>query len=220
MIREVDASGFNFYQGESKVKYVSVTQAMSHIVPVELQEWMKRTPGEECEKKRVEATSAGTLLHLEVEHHFQRGGPETAPVKALKELLAKQDLKIVDTEVLVKSDEYGFAGRIDFILEDEQGMKYVADLKTGRTYSVTTGWQLAAYRLAYLEQNPDLLAVGMIGVHMPRTSKDHRGKIFNYAHIDFCTHSYLSCLHTFKGLYWAKLKKANWQWLERNIFAL
>jgi len=219
MIREIDASGFSFYSGEDGTKYVSVTQAMSHIVPVELQEWMKRTPSDECEKKRVEATSAGNEFHKEVDEHFKNNGPETPRVKALKDMLAKQDFKIVQTELLVKSDVYGFAGRLDFILEDEQGRRYIADLKTGRTYSVTTGWQLAAYRLAYLEQNPDILDVGMVGVHMSRLSKTHAGKVFEYSQIDFCTHAFLSCLHTFKGLYWAKLKKANWRWLESPIFA-
>lgn len=219
MIVANDANGFRWYTDAKGTKYVSVTQAMDHVVPKFLQNWMKKNSVAKIDKIKSHSADHGTSIHKELEDLFFEQIAPTSPsaLKAL-ELLASDGYSIVDCEQEVFSDEYGYAGRLDLIVKDKDGNLGVGDLKTGNSFSIKTGWQLSAYLMAYNAMNPTATPLTfMLGVHIPR-DKPSRGKLFRYSRINFCFMTYLSCLQTFKGVYWNELKKANWQWLERPIF--
>jgi len=220
--QDKDKNDWRWYTDSDGANYISVTSVLAHIIPIELKRWFIRTPAEEIDDKSLTAADHGTTIARALEDKFKHGLDNKLPeLDALSTLLAANNLKIVDVEFPVHSSQYGFAGRVDMLLEhtafDGRIRRILGDLKTGRMLSPTTGWQLAAYRQAYNELHPLEPVEGYCAIHLPRHQPE-KGKVFHYEHLDFCFHAFLSCLQTFKGLYWTRLSKLGWPWLEKNIF--
>lgn len=218
MIVSNDAVGFRWYEDENGVKYISVTSAMDHVVPKHLQNWFKKNSVKKQDQIKTTAADHGTRIHTLIEDWFY-DGIDTGDIEleCFKGTIKAAGLELVSCEQEVWSPSYGYAGRLDFILRDQNGKYYVGDLKTGNSYSKKTGWQLAAYLMAHNEINKDIVIEGMVGIAIPRSNPE-KSKLFTYSQLDFHKFSFLACLQTFKGLYWRELKKAEWQWLETPIF--
>lgn len=213
---EQDKDGFRWYVSETGQRYISVTSAMDHIVPKSLQNWMRKNSQKKSTSILEHASAHGTRIHRQIELAHE-GHAQTGPeIEAFTRVTQQARLELKATEQVVWSDLYGYAGRLDHIYERD-GIWMVGDLKTGNAFSPKTGWQLSAYLNAYNERGPEHRLSGMVGVHIPRDAPE-RAKVFEYTQLDFAFNSFLSCLHTFKGLYWRALKKQGWQWLERPIF--
>lgn len=216
MLSVEEKDNFRWYvDSETKQRYISVTQVLDHIVPDTLQNWMQKNSQKKIADIKEHAAQTGTNLHKEIENFVGEGKEHTPHTKAFEELLKKHGYSVEICESLVSSSEYGYAGRLDYILQKD-GKRFVGDLKTGRSFSPKTGWQLAAYQHAFNE-TAAVPCTGLVGIHIPRDAPE-RAKLFEYVHLDFCWHSFLASLQTFKGLYYTKLRKANWFWLERPIF--
>ena len=70
--------------------------------------------------------------------------------------------------------------------------------------------EMAAYRLACAEKGAKDL--GMIGLQIKRDGSG--AKAFVYSHYDFCLQRFLCTLEAFKGMYYGKLDKMNWPFLQ------
>lgn len=199
---------------ETGKRYISVTSVLDVAMPKYLQKWMTNTSPKQIEKKRKESTDHGTQIHSYVESSL-KGSPVEVDPEHLKHmeqwegLKTKHDITAVHTEITLVSDKYGFAGTAD-IIGGFEGKPSVMDLKTGKSYNIKTGWQLAAYKIAAEEMGLGK-NLGMACLQIP--SDGRPAKAFKYEHYDFCFNRFLDCLGVFKGLYFSRLKAMDWPWL-------
>lgn len=207
--------GWRFYQDmDTGNKYLSVTTILDCIVPYYLTKWFKKTSAAQIKKKSQTALDHGSSIH-KITENADRGIKQDLTDDQKKHLdrynQVKKEHKIIpiESEVVVYSDAYGYAGRLDLLAEVDGEMS-VCDKKTGRSYDIKTGWQIAAYKYAYEEMH-GISGLGMTGIHLP--SDDKEPKVFKYEHFDWCWNCFLAAHQAFRGLYFTRLKKENWKWL-------
>ena len=225
MLRFEDESGGRWYsESQDKYdngdKYISVTLALSIVQSFELQNWFKKTSAGQIEKKSQAGLDRGALTHNIIEN-MTKGVSVDVPQEvkpAIDAYIAlKEKHKIVSisdgSEIVVYHTGYGYAGTVDQVGEFE-GKKTIMDYKTGRHYSIKTGWQLAAYKYAY-EHMTNSSNLGMVGIFLPN---EEPAKVFKYQHYESCFMAFLSALYCFKMTYWNKL--GNWKYLRTPILEI
>ncbi len=130
-----------------------------------------------------EAADIGTETHKAVETWLKDGGREIplSSLEAASSFLAfknwwhEQDGRVLHVEEEIYS-EYGYAGCLDLIVYLD-GVKTLVDLKTSKNIYEDMGYQLAAYREAWNEINPDkepVKAEGIIRVDKPTGQWEYR----------------------------------------------
>jgi hypothetical protein len=222
IVQVTDEKGFRWYEREGK-RYISVTQVLDVAQHKTLTNWFKNNSKAAIEKKVTSAADIGTRLHKLVENDLKHGlsikelytGNEDVKPAIDNWLQKKQEynIKALLTEQIVWSDKYGFAGTLDMFITGNFNKQYnVADLKTG-TYSIKTGWQVAAYRQAFIEtQKYKREEVGCVGISIHRDGRPPN--IFEYQHYESCFKAFLQCLGIFKALYFNQLK--DWEYLTKD----
>ena len=220
-----DDNGWRWYENSiSKTRYISVTTPLECVQPQKLTDWYKKSTESNINKKLETSRERGNRLHSMVESWakgidvgFDPTPEEQEEFKKFIEFAVRHELSPEKSEYRVRSLVLGVAGTVDLITHFKscdnkeccitrvEG-RVVADLKTGRTYSVKAGWQMAGYRTALSEMGWD--TVGMVGIQLYGNVKP-----FVYSHYEFCLQRYVSALESWKGLYYSKLSKLNWPWL-------
>ena len=190
----------------------SVTNILSVVTHERLVQYMVNTPGKKQKAVLEKTAKIGTEIHEKVQKDLM-GTQVTGLPDAWKDIQNQYGISAIAVEVPVYSWDYGYAGTIDVI--GQLGSEpFIFDFKTGKTYGIKTGWQLAAYRNAYLEKTGEY-DIGMAGVHLPREGAE--GKLFRYEHIDFCWISFLATFHIWKALYYRRLESMGWKWLNEWV---
>lgn len=216
--RVKDSDGWSWYGQPGPDTCLSVTTILDPITPKFLSNWFKNNSSNKIEKKLTVAGDFGSSAHemfAKILNHEPFDIPEShiIHVNNFSRWAEENNVKPLACERTIISGKYGFAGTADFIGEIN-GKLVVADWKTGNSYSIKNGWQIAAYRLAAIEQGLIPETCGMIGVQVARDTGVV--KTFEYTHIDFCEHAFLATLDVFKALYFTKLNKLNWKWLKER----
>lgn len=132
--------------------------------------------GGEYEKRRVEAADIGSQIHAWVEQYILSliEGKELPEMPSDENVLngitgfltwlGEHKVDFHQTERLVYSKKYNYAGQMDAIATID-GKKYVVDFKTGKGIYSAFRYQVAGYRLAYEEENPEEKFDGNIIIH-------------------------------------------------------
>lgn len=224
VICEDDVDGFRWYEIDGR-KYISVTQVLEVAQHFKLTNWFKNNSKSKIEKTKEQTAALGTKLHELVERDLKHEENLDVPqelTQAFRNWKLKQheyQLQALVTEQTVLSKKYGYAGKLDMIVSgDFKEIKTpfaVGDLKSGR-FSIKTGYQLAAYRNAVIEMPNGYTQdnLGMFGIQIHRDGSEP--KVFEYQHHHYCFERFLYCLEIFKGLYYNKLKKMQWPYLEHD----
>ena len=201
-----------FKQGDF---YVSVTTILEVAVPKKLTDYMKKNSAASQEKRLQETADIGSRIHKLIELDLK--GEEVIPdpdcaaaFDKWSTLRHEHNIEATETEQLVYS-ELGYAGTADIIgtFDDKPALM---DIKTG-WYGVKAGWQMAAYREAWMSLK-NIEELGLVGIQIKRDGST--GKPFVYEHYDFCFNRFLDCLGIFKGLYYNQLAKMNWKFLNKE----
>lgn len=218
LVRLEDGDGWRWYTDEEGQKYISVTQVLDVAMHFRLKKWLANTSVKKAKETKYKTANLGTRFHNMVERdltgqHVVCPAELKMPYENWQKLKSEKNIKAFKTEQMVNSTVYGYAGSLD-IFGTFEDRACIMDIKTGR-YDVKAGWQLAAYRQAFLEGSGyKKEELGMVGLQVHREGKDVN--TFVYEHIDFCFERFLCCLEIFKGLYFYKLNKMKWPWLQHR----
>lgn len=200
--------------------YFSVTAILEVIEHKKLSEWKIKNSKNAVAKRKKESANLGSRIHSVVEQSLnnQQLKEEDQDLKEFydrfKGFQEKNQIKTHATEEVVFSERYGYAGQFDGLI-DWKGHKCVSDLKTGRSYPIKTGWQLAAYKYAYEEMTGES-GIGMVGFHQPQDQPNKDPVPFQYRHYESCYLAFLSALNCFRMLYFNELKKLGWKYVLKN----
>jgi len=212
-----DADGWRWYGDK-----VSVTTILSNAVAnPKLAAWYKKNSENKINKVKSETADFGTQAHEMFEKVMlaKHGDVFEYPPTLLKHIegfikwKTEHNVKALHTELNLVSEEHGFAGTVDFIGEID-GKVCVADWKTGTRWSITNGWQMSAYRRMAIEAGLVDESCGLYGLQVNRETAEV--KAFKYEHLDFVELAFMSSLQVFKSLYFNKLQKLEWKWLQKR----
>lgn len=213
-------------------RLLSITNAIDKGAPTtqKAKDYYLYSTKDSAENNLREAGEFGTKAH----EYFEKLllGEEITPlethaehVERFRTWINSHNVKPLHLEKTLFSERFGYAGTCDFIghittcadprcCKDDKGEMFViADWKTSRSFNISFGWQLAAYRYAAIEMGLIDESCGMIGVHLPRTGSGI--KTLNYEHYEFCFRQFLICLEAVKGTYFNQLNKLNWEYLKQ-----
>ena len=196
--------------------YIGVTSVLDCAVPKTLKKYFVNNTKEKQEKRLFETADLGTAIHNEIEADLKGVGLESPREDVAPAMLAwktwreSNEVKTVQTETMIHSDKYGFAGTFDFLAE-VNGQLYLGDIKTG-FFNVKAGWQLMAYKVAAMECGLLDDSCKLMGVSVPRDGGPV--KPFIYEHETWLQDSWFSCFQVWKALYFTKLNKLGWTYLK------
>jgi hypothetical protein len=128
-------------------------------------------------KERDAAADAGTLAHAYVEAHFAGEGvmadlddPQQAQAhgvyRRVIDHLTDTGTEVLVSEVAMVHEANGFGGTVDFVLERD-GVRYIADLKTGKRAYDEVIAQISAYRALWVLHHPETPIHAGLVVHAP-----------------------------------------------------
>ena len=223
MDKLTDVDSWRWYSEIGGMGKLSVTTILSNAVAnIQLNSWFKKTSEKKIATTVQKAADFSTLSHEYFEKILKGVDfevPEThrSHITNFRKWVLDNNVKALHTEITVTSDKYGYCGTIDCIasIGDEV---CVIDWKTGNRYSITNGYQLAAYRQAAIEMGLIDDKSAMMGVQIARGTAEI--KTFKYEHIEFCLQKFLCALEIFKGLYFHKLLKLDWKWLKEQALRI
>lgn len=214
--RTEDADGWRWYEIEGlSDKFISVTKVLDCVVHERLQNWFKSKGPKAIETTSSRAKKLGTEHHSALEKYLKTG--EVAKgyedfIEAWSVFCLEHGIAVDYFERMLYSPTLGVAGTADMI-GTIKGKPMIGDLKTGRTYNIKTGHQLAAYKFMH-EELTGTTDTKMIGIHAQSFSEGkYNIRLFEYEHDLFCLQRFLCALEAWKGLYFSKLAKMNWKWL-------
>lgn len=189
--------------------YISVTTILSIICGRDERNFMITSSPDYYKSIMETASDTGTQIHKAIQadllgQPYSTEGIEK-PIENWKKLKEKHNLTATTTEIQVVSEEYGYAGTLDWegTIENEPA---VFELKSG-LYQITAGWQLAAYKHCLDPENKKK----MVGVQVHRNGKDFG--IYRYQYVDACFKAFLSALNCFRMYYYNELKRLDWKFL-------
>ena len=217
LVRE-HTGGLRFYidKGTDK-RYISVTTILGLIVPKQLQTWFKKTSQEDIDKILKESGNHGTAVHALIESDLKGDNPAisdelTPHFNKWLELKKQHEIVGEHTEMVVFSDEHGYAGAAD-IIGTFEGKPAVLDIKTGNSYSANTALQLSAYKYAAeaMGLGKDL---GTVCVQIPRNGR--KAKCLTYEHQESHFRTFLAALQVFKYHHYKTLADMSWPWMENQ----
>ncbi len=152
-----------FYEVDGK-KYPRVTTILNIIHRPELERWRGELGNVEANRIRDDTAEIGTSLH-NVCHLFNRDQSFEMPVTSqigqmfntYRRWFEKVIDTVVETEQLVISKKFGYAGTFDLLAVLKGDVTpSVIDLKTSKDFWPTMALQLAAYREALLEEGKEV----------------------------------------------------------------
>jgi len=119
-------------------------------------------------KKSKFATDFGSLVHEWIEKYIKGQKPEPFTDPKLKNSVDKflkweadNKVKFIESERMIYSKKYKYAGTLDFIAEID-GKKWLGDIKTSKAIYDEYLFQTAAYRQAYTEETHEKVAGELI----------------------------------------------------------
>lgn len=137
----------------------SVTTILDVAKPSALYSWRERVGVEEADRRVEIAQDHGNAVHSAVEQYVlypaqaqSHSDRVSACLDGFMRFLHDNALSVDDiigSEVFVLSEKYGYAGRLD-LLVNINNVLWIVDIKTG-AYRDSHELQLAAYKYAYLE---------------------------------------------------------------------
>lgn len=154
-------------------------------------------------RKSKEAADIGSLVHNWCKEWIAGNAPELPVHEEAKRAVGKflawvkeKNVKFLESERMLYSKRWGYAGTVDFIAEID-GKVYVGDFKTSTGIWDEYWFQVAAYQQAYTEEFPDKKIDGTMIVRIgkehadieieERTPEDYKGNVlaFNAALVLF-----------------------------------
>ncbi len=143
--------------------------------------WNLGMNGEDYRKVKDKAADIGTVTHYLVECNINGIEPELddyppnivkVAEKAFKGFIdwkKTQDLKTLGCEVAVVSEEHLFGGMIDWVAKNrETGTVWLYDVKTSKAVYPEYWYQVAAYKMAWDELNPDRKIEHVAIIHLDK----------------------------------------------------
>lgn len=207
---EVEGLGRGYGTAENPWQYVGVTTVLHEV--------LRNKYENKDTTNRDKAADEGSTVHTLFAESLTGGSPEIPEkylgvIQAFNQWVSVKKVKPLFSEVKAVSEQYGFAGQIDFIGE-VNGKVTVVDWKTGFEYDNKWGLQVAAYHLLVCEIMqiaPKDLNFGIL--HIPlRSPKSF--KWLPFQHYDWLQRGFLACLELYKHQpRFTQLKKMNWPYL-------
>lgn len=233
LVRFHDDNDFRWYAKDEESylageKFVSVTTVLDCIQHVKLKKWFINNTKAAIDEKLKVAQDDGTLLHSLVELDLKNKLIATdIPARLVpamdnwKGLRDKHRIVSQYSEITVCEPQLGYAGSVDHIgtyydPDKNETITAVMDLKTGR-YSIKTGWQCEAYRVAAIKCM-GISIKGLVGLSLPRQGTP--AKAFRYQYLNSCHLAFLSAYYAWKMQYWNQLQKDKWNYLHVIPFQL
>jgi len=138
-------------------------------------------------ESRDTAASAGTLAHDMVEAFIKGKDPAkileresypdivveqaTIAYMAFNKWFRQTNIEVIETEVPLVSNKYGFGGQIDAVMKVDNSVLALGDWKSGKGVYVDALYQLGGYKILWNENFPDMQING--GAHLIRFDKEH-----------------------------------------------
>lgn len=213
-MRHYALSEEDFFSGKFWVGVSAILDVATHA---KLKNWFKNNSAAYIKSHSENTANIGTEIHNLIEADL-KGETINVPDEMADAMdhwyrvKSEHGIVATATEQGVYSNKYGYAGTFD-ILGEYDGKLSVMDIKTG-SYSIKTGWQLAAYKYA-LEEQGEYSDLGMVGINIHRNGKI--GKPYTYERYEECYVAFLSCLNVFRMMYWNKLKDMQWHFLTKPL---
>lgn len=143
---------------------------------VQLMAMFKEAKGAHRKKKEA-AADLGSLVHKWLEQYIKGENPEMPQNEQMKLSITAflkwtkdNKVRFIESERVVYSKKYNFAGTCDFTCEIN-GKKYIGDIKTSNAIYNEYLLQVSAYRYAIQEESNDLYD-GMLIVRVPKTAEE------------------------------------------------
>lgn len=195
--------------------YFGVTSICDYATAKDLQSWMTNNTKAHVEKKQNEGKKRGSDLHMYFQKYFT--GEDFQIPKEYEmafdnfiDLVQKHSIKVHKSEFVVRNDLCGYAGQVDAFGE-ANGKPCILDWKTGKRSGRMTSPQIAAYRKAYMQMNPELKECGLAFLHVPADGVE--AKFFEVENIAAVTHAFAAAFDMVRFLRYYDLKAMNWKWL-------
>lgn len=122
----------------------------------------------ELDEISAPARNAGIRLHALVSGSEAVSGPLTADEKAClgawEELVEREGLEVVESEVRLCDPAWGYKGRCDLVVR-RNGYRVVVEVKTGKKVPEDVALQCAAYARAPYRRDADNVLLGSWSVH-------------------------------------------------------
>jgi hypothetical protein len=136
-------------------------------------------------QKKDDAANFGTMVHEWIESYIKGFNPEP-PVNPQMQIaiasflnwVKNNNVTFISSERPVYSKKYNYAGTCDFICE-MNGKRYVGDIKTSNGIYNEYLMQVAAYRFALQEEDPNTVYDGMLIIRVPKDEGEIEVKPFN-----------------------------------------
>lgn len=217
--REEDSDGWRWYKKGDK-KYISVTKSLEHITHQRFARAMVQAKPEEWREKAQKTANIGItiegLVTADLKGELNLIPKEYEPhVEGWKKIKKEFEIEATSSQVQVYSDLYGYAGTIDLI-GSVRGHPAIMDIKSGYI-SPKAAQQECAYAIALSEiqdKNWEEFDLVTLSIHRDGTVRDP----FITVHKDWVARQYFAALQSFKGLYFSKLQKMNYQWLHDDAY--
>lgn len=136
------------------------------------------------------AADIGKQVHLYAECFFKKKALPTLTtdeakrgVEAFHKWIAAHNVKIIESEIIIFSKQFHYAGTCDFIAEMD-GVLGVGDFKTSPRIYPETRFQTAAYQQALEEEKGTKFPVRWV-LRFDKTTGDFEGKSFYDFDLDF-----------------------------------
>lgn len=198
-----DELGGRFYGTiETPYLYPSVTTVLNVLAPPEaVKNWWINTTKKVVDATMERTADIGIRLHSLIQEVTRGATPTfdaayTPHLRSVTDWVKEKGVKSVAQEFVVVSEKYGFAGRVDDLLEVNGKLRLV-DYKTGNKYKDSWGIQVAAYLLAFSEMSG--ISVDDLEMSVVQVARDSgQLKEFKFQHLDWMVDSWLLCLDLFK----------------------
>lgn len=201
--KEIDDSHYYWIDGEF---VPGVTTILDQAAPVGygLMAFFKNNSVDEINKKSNEAKEFGSLIHDAIERllngeELDLTSPEYNLTKIKKHLMSfhnwfhefNPDLDSIQSEQIVGSKEYKYAGTLDLACKKD-GELWIVDFKTSAGIYPNYERQVAAYKHAYEE----MYGVKVAHTAILRTGTNHRVK-YEFKEVDRPFDSFLTVYKTY-----------------------
>jgi len=124
-------------------------------------------------RTRDKAGMRGSDVHNIIEN-IAKGGEvdeeaisKIPQVQAYRKFCGTMPHKMILCEEIVYSKKYGYAGKLDGVIQTKDGKNYLIDWKTSKGVYPETAIQLSAYKQALSELKPEIKIDGMAVIHLP-----------------------------------------------------
>lgn len=217
-----DEHNFRWYTVDG-IDYISVTTALDVIMDQQNRDFLLNVTRAKYDTIMGNTSEIGTKIHDAVEYCYKNNvevpeecdeiSKDALPALNLyREFVETKGIKHLDFEIPVYSKTYGYAGKLDSIIEID-GKKYICDLKTGR-FNFKHGFQVQAYRRAAIEMGLVDESVGSCIIYVHR-SGEQKVAFCSHRQHDFLFEQFLAALWLHQGLYpnqWRTQKDSPYQW--------